>query len=82
MKFIDAKKIYSAPGARAGLPAWTYHNAELTRLELEEVFLKSWMFVAHVSDVPRAGDYQCFEMADERAVVVRGQDGEVRAFHN
>jgi len=82
MKFIDAKKIYSAPGARAGLPAWTYHNAELTRLELEEVFLKSWMFVAHVSDVPRVGDYQCFEMADERAVVVRGQDGEVRAFHN
>ncbi|MGD2172717.1 MAG: aromatic ring-hydroxylating dioxygenase subunit alpha [Gammaproteobacteria bacterium] len=82
MKFIDAEKIYRAPGSRRGLPAWTYHNAELTRLELEEVFLKSWMFVAHISDIPRAGDYQCFEIGDERAVAVRGQDGEVRAFHN
>ena len=82
MKFIDAEKIYRAPGSRTGLPAWTYHNAELTRLELEEVFLKSWMFVAHISDIPRAGDYQCFEIGDERAVAVRGQDGEVRAFHN
>jgi phenylpropionate dioxygenase-like ring-hydroxylating dioxygenase large terminal subunit len=82
MKFIDAKQIFSAPRAREGLPAWTYHNAELTRLELEEVFLKNWMFVAHVSDIPRPGDYQCFEMAAERAVVVRGKNGEVNAFHN
>jgi len=80
--FIEAEKIYQVPGARYGLPAWTYHNAELTRLEMEEVFLRNWMFVAHVADIPRVGDYQCFELADERAVVVRGEDGEVRAFHN
>jgi phenylpropionate dioxygenase-like ring-hydroxylating dioxygenase large terminal subunit len=81
-KFIDAEKIFSVPGARNGLPAWTYDNEELTRLEMEEVFLRNWMFAAHVSDIPRSGDYQCFELADERAVVVRGQDGEIRAFHN
>ncbi len=82
ISFIEAEKIYRDPNARYGLPAWTYHNPELTSLEMEQVFLRQWMFVAHVSDVPRSGDYQCFELADERAVVVRGQDGEVRAFHN
>ena len=82
ISFIDAEKIYSEPDARWGLPAWTYHNEELTRLEMEQVFLRNWMFVAHVSDIPNSGDYQCFEIADERAVVVRGQDGEIRAFHN
>jgi phenylpropionate dioxygenase-like ring-hydroxylating dioxygenase large terminal subunit len=82
MEYIKAEQIFSAPGARDGLPAWTYNNAELTRLEMEQVFLKNWMFVAHVSDLPRSGDYQCFEMASERAVVVRGQDDEIRAFHN
>ena len=82
ISFIEAERIYHEPGVRHGLPAWTYNNAELTRLEMEQVFLRNWMFVAHVADIPRSGDYQCFELADERAVVVRGQDGEVRAFHN
>ena len=82
MNFVDAEKIFSKPGARYGLPAWTYDNAELTELEMEQVFLRNWMFVAHISDIPRAGDYHCFELAGERAVVVRGQDDEIRAFHN
>ena len=81
-KFIEAEEIYRVPGARSGLPAWAYHNAELTHLEMEQLFLRNWMFVAHVSDIPRGGDYRCFELGDERAVVVRGEDAAVRAFHN
>lgn len=82
MNFISAEEIFRDPATRRGLPAWTYNSAELTRLEMEQVFLRNWMFVAHVSDMPRAGDYRCFEMADERAVVVRDHDGQIRAFHN
>ena len=82
MKFIPADEIFRDPAARRGLPAWTYNNAELTELEMQQIFLRNWMFVAHVSDLPRPGDYQCFEMANERAVVVRDNDGEIRAFHN
>jgi phenylpropionate dioxygenase-like ring-hydroxylating dioxygenase large terminal subunit len=82
MNFIPAEEIFRDPAARRGLPAWTYDNEELTRLEIEQVFLRNWLFVAHVSDLPRAGDYQCFEMGDERAVVVRDKDGRIRAFNN
>lgn len=82
MKFVSAEKIFQQPEARRGLPGWTYNNDELTRLEMDRVFLRSWLFVAHVSDLPKPGDYQCFELGDERAVVVRDQQGEVRAFHN
>ncbi len=82
MKFVSAQEIYRQAGSRKGLPAWTYNNDELTRLEMEQVFLRNWMFVGHVSDIPDSGDYQCFAMANERAVVVRDQDGQVRAFHN
>ena len=82
MKFLSAKEIYQQAGSRKGLPAWTYNNDELTQLEMEQLFLRNWMFVAHVSDLPNSGDYQCFAMANERAVVVRDQDGQVRAFHN
>ena len=82
MKFVSAQDIYRDPASRRGLPAWTYNSDELTQLEMEQLFLRSWRFVGHVSDIPNSGDYQCFEMAHERAVVVRDQDGQVRAFHN
>ncbi len=82
MNFVTADEIFRDPAARRGLPAWTYNSDELTQLEMEQLFLRNWMFVAHVSDLPRSGDYQCFEMANERAVVVRDQQGQLRAFHN
>ena len=82
MKFVSAQEIYRDPASRKGLPAWAYNSDELTQLEMEQLFLRSWRFVGHVSDIPNSGDYQCFEMAHERAVIVRDQDGQVRAFHN
>jgi len=82
MKIVPPEKVFRDPAARRGLPAWTYNNAELTQLEMDQVFLRNWLFVAHVSNLPREGDYQCFDFADERAVVVRDQQGQIRAFHN
>ena len=82
MKFESPSKIFADESSRKGLPAWTYNNEELTELEMEQVFLSNWLFVGHVSDMPRTGDYQCLTMGNERAVVVRDQQGELRAFHN
>ncbi|MDH3537126.1 MAG: Rieske 2Fe-2S domain-containing protein, partial [Gammaproteobacteria bacterium] len=82
MKFIDVSEIFQDEADRWGLPAWTYNNDELTQLEIEQVFQRNWMFVGHVSDIPNPGDYKCFTMGNERAVVVRDQEGQVRAFHN
>ncbi|NJS38078.1 MAG: aromatic ring-hydroxylating dioxygenase subunit alpha [Rhodobacteraceae bacterium] len=67
---------------RRGLPAWTYRSKALFALERENVFLSHWQVVGHVSDVPNAGDWLTFDLLGERAVVMRGQDGVVRAFHN
>jgi phenylpropionate dioxygenase-like ring-hydroxylating dioxygenase large terminal subunit len=49
---------------------------------MEQVFLRNWIWVGHVSDIPNSGDYQCLDIANERAVVVRNKSGGVRAFHN
>ena len=67
---------------RRGLPGWTYFSEELARLEQEELFRKTWQLAGHVSDIPEAGDYFCFDMLGERGVLLRGHDGAVRAFHN
>ena len=67
---------------RRGLPAWTYHSRALFELEREKLFLTHWIIVGHVSNVPDPGDWLSFDMLGERAVVMRGKDGVVRAFHN
>jgi phenylpropionate dioxygenase-like ring-hydroxylating dioxygenase large terminal subunit len=83
MKLTTAEALYQkAGGKRSGLPAWTYNNAELTELEMEQVFLQNWIWVGHISDIPEAGDYQCIDLANERAIVVRDENGQINAFYN
>ncbi len=67
---------------RRGLPAWTYHSPAMFALEREKLFMTHWQVVGHECDVPNAGDWLTHDMLGERAVVMRGQDGVVRAFHN
>lgn len=67
---------------RRGLPGWTYHSPALLQLEMSEVFLTHWQIVGHISNVPKSGDYMTFDLGPERAVVVRDEDGTLRAFHN
>ncbi len=67
---------------RRGLPAWTYHNAAFLDLERKELFQAHWQIAGHVSDAPNAGDYFTLDVCGERALIIRGDDNEVRAFHN
>lgn len=67
---------------RRGLPAWTYHSPALFELEREHVFLSHWQVAGHENDIPSPGDWLAFDLLGERAVVMRGRDGVVRAFHN
>lgn len=67
---------------RAGMPPWTYFNKELFQLEQDELFRRHWQLACHVSDIPQEGDWTTFDIAGERALIVRGKDKVVRAFHN
>ena len=67
---------------RSGLPAWTYTNPELFELEKTLLFRQHWQIAGHVADVPNAGDFVCFDIVGERALIVRGKDDEIRGFHN
>ena len=64
------------------LPAWIYCDPEFFELEKQKIFRTSWQLVCHVSDVPRSGDFHCFDFLGESIVTVRGEDGEIRSFHN
>lgn len=67
---------------RGGLPAWTYHSEELTDLEKELLFRRSWQVACHQSDVPDPGSFITFDILGDRAIVMRDKDGSIKAFHN
>jgi phenylpropionate dioxygenase-like ring-hydroxylating dioxygenase large terminal subunit len=52
--------------------------------ERDAIFRRTWLNVGRVEQLPRAGSYFTKEIDAARTsiVVVRGPDGEVRAFHN
>jgi phenylpropionate dioxygenase-like ring-hydroxylating dioxygenase large terminal subunit len=64
------------------LPAWIYRDPEFFEREKTAIFRKSWQVVCHVNDVPRTGDFHSLEFLGESIVVLRGEDGQLRAFHN
>ena len=64
------------------LPGWLYTDREFFDLEVERVIRPSWQIVCHESDIPAAGDWHTLEYLGESVVVVRGEDGAIRAFHN
>lgn len=70
------------PDADWSLPGWLYHDAEYHALEMERVIRPSWQIVCHSADVPKAGDYHTLDYLGESVVVVRGDDGALRAFAN
>ena len=68
--------------ATPGLPAWTYDSPEFFTLERQRFFAKTWLFVAHDSDLPAEGGWYRATVAGFPVVLTRDKDGTVRAFHN
>lgn len=69
------------PGARA-LAREYYTSSDILAAEQERIFGAHWNCVGRASRLARAGDYLVRSIAGESIIVVRGQDGAVRAFFN
>jgi carnitine monooxygenase subunit len=70
------------PDEFVSLPAWLYRDEEFFAQEAERVFRPSWQIVCHVNDIPKPGDYHTLEFLGESLLVLRSDDGAIRAFHN
>ena len=57
-------------------------DPEVYRLELERIWRPAWLFAAHTAELRRPGERAVFDVGDDSVLIVRGEDGEVRAFHN
>jgi phenylpropionate dioxygenase-like ring-hydroxylating dioxygenase large terminal subunit len=63
-------------------PKERYLDPDFFRLEAEQLWPRVWQMACRLDEIPRPYDYVDYEILDQSVVVVRTEDGGVRAFQN
>jgi len=64
------------------LPGWLYYDPEFFDAEKRAFLRAAPQVVCHEKEIPQPGDWRTLEYLGESVIVIRSDDGEVRAFSN
>ncbi len=59
-----------------------YTDQAFYELDLENIWYREWLFAGHDIEIPSAGSFFTMQVGAYNLIVIRGQDGEIRALHN
>lgn len=59
-----------------------YGDPGVHQVDLDNIWYREWLFAIPSCEIPRTGDYVVHEVGVYSVVIVRGADGQIRAFHN
>jgi phenylpropionate dioxygenase-like ring-hydroxylating dioxygenase large terminal subunit len=64
------------------LPGWLYRDPEFLEAEKAAFLRAAPQVVCHENEIPQPGEWRSLEYLGESVIVIRGDDGQVRAFSN
>ena len=64
------------------LPGWLYYDPEFFEAEKRAFLRAAPQVVCHESEIAEPGEWRTIEYLGESVIVIRGDDGEIRAFSN
>lgn len=59
-----------------------YTNPGIFEADLETISYRDWLFAIPACELEKPGSYVTHKVGAYRVILVRGQDGTIRAFHN
>lgn len=59
-----------------------YIDQDLFQLEMSQLFVNTWVYVGHASQVPKSGDFTTTTIGTQPVVMVRQADGSIKVLHN
>ena len=72
----------TVPRVRRALEPRYYLGEEPLRREMETVFARSWQYAGHVAELAEPNSYITATVGDQPVLVVRTEEGELRAYRN
>ena len=78
----EIKSLADKQRERFALDQAFYRDPDIYRRDIEEIFLKSWLYAGHQSEIPNVGDWFLFEFDEESVIIVRSKQGEINALLN
>ena len=78
------KSVQPTPDPLDGmsLPGWLYYDPEFFEAEKRTFLRAAPQVVCHESEIAEPGEWRSIEYLGESVIVIRGDDGEARAFSN
>ena len=64
------------------LPPEAYHSDALLRREIDALFYQDWICAGRADEIPHPYDYMSFDICDQPLILIRGEDGGIRALSN
>lgn len=64
------------------LPLKIFNDEEIYQEELKNVFVNSWVFIGHKSELTENGDYVRRYIGEDPYIFVRDENGDYRVFHD
>ena len=64
------------------IPGSRYTSRDFMRQEWDGMWTKAWLLLGREAELPNPGDWQMEELGAEEILMVRQQDGSVKAFYN
>lgn len=78
----DLLPLLSAQRSGMSLARPFYTDPDVFEADLDRIWHREWIFAASVAELGKAGAYVTLQLGKYPVVIVRGADGEIRAFHN
>jgi phenylpropionate dioxygenase-like ring-hydroxylating dioxygenase large terminal subunit len=78
----DIMKLAAGQPDRFSLAQPFYRDPEIYRKDIEQIFLNSWLYAGHQSEIPNVGDWFLFEFDEESVIIVRSAEDEINAMLN
>ena len=67
---------------RFALKGELYHDREVYQQDLQQIWHREWIFWGHSFELAEVGQYQALQIGDYSIVVVRADNGQIKAYHN
>ena len=64
------------------IPGGRYTDPDFLKLESARMWKRSWLYACHTDEVAEPGSFLLWKKSGSPILIVRGKDGEIRAFYN